>query len=59
MHQRKIKRKSAVSWVLKVRFLFCKAQQIRTNVVFPFQVQLFYEIEVQLFVVSVPKCPSK
>ena len=70
MHQRKIIsdhiRKSAVSWVLKVRFLFCKTQLIRTNVVFPYQVQLLYEMKLFTtalrntdIMVSVPKCPSK
>ena len=70
MHQRKVIsdhiRKSAVSWVLKVRFLFCKAQLISTNVVFQYQVQLFYEMKLFTralrntdIMVSVPKCPSK
>ena len=53
MYQKKIIsdqiRKSAVPRVLRVRFLFCKAQLIRTNALC-----ILWTI-----MVSVPKCPGK
>ena len=53
-------------WVLKVRFLFCKAQLVRTNFLYPYQMLSFYEIKSFTRAlrntdhkVSVPKCPGK
>ena len=37
--------------------LFCKAQLVRTNFLYPYQMLSFYEIK--SYEVSVPKCPSK
>ena len=54
------------TWVLKVRFLFCKAQLVRTNFLYPYQMLSFYEIKSFTRAlwntdeeVSVPKCPGK
>ena len=53
-------------WVLKVRFLFCKAQLVCTNFLYPYQMLSFYEIKSFTRAlrntdheVSVPKCPGK
>ena len=53
-------------WVLKVRFLFCKAQLVGTNFLYPYQMLSFYEIKSFTRAlrntdheVSVPKCPDK
>ena len=53
-------------WVLKVRFLFGKAQLVRTNFLCPYQMLSFYEIKSITRAlrntdheVSVPKCPGK
>ena len=55
-----------MSGVLKVRFLFCKAQLVRTNFLHPYQMLSFYEIKSFTRAlrntdheVSVPKCPCK
>ena len=52
-------------------FLFCKAQLVRTNFLYPYQMLSFYEIksftralrntdhEVSVLMVSVSKCPGK
>ena len=32
-------------WALKVRVLFCKAQLVRTNFLYPYQMLSFYEIK--------------
>ena len=57
--------KIGISGVLKVRFLFCKAQLVRTNFLYPYQILLFYEIKSFTrafrntdYEVSVPKCPG-
>ena len=53
-------------WGLKGPILFCKAQLLRTNFLYPYQMLSFYEM--QSFTralrnidheVSVPKCPGK
>ena len=36
--------KQGISGVLKVRFLFCKAQLVRTNFLYPYQILSFHEI---------------
>ena len=55
-------------WGLKVRFLFCKAQLVRTNFLYPYQMLSFYEIKSftrafrntdLIYEVSVPKCLGK
>ena len=50
----------------KVRFLFCKAQLVRTNLLYPYQKWTFYEtksfsraLRNTDHEVSVPKCPGK
>ena len=52
--------------VLKVRFLSCKVQLVRTNFLYPYQMLSFYEIKSFTRAlrntdheVSVPKCPGK
>ena len=50
--------------LLKVQFLFCKAQLVRTNFLYPYQMLSFYEIKsftraLLNHEVSVPKCPGK
>ena len=52
-------------WVLKVLFLFCKAQLVHTNFLYPYQMLSFYEIKsfTRAFrntdlMVSAPKCPG-
>ena len=57
--------KEDISGVLKVQFLFCKAQLVRTNFLFPYQMLSFYEIKSLTRAlrntdheVSVPKCPG-
>ena len=59
-------RKSVVSRILTVRFLFCKAQLIRTYALCLYQVLSFNEIKLFTMalrktdiMVSVPKCPGK
>ena len=37
--------KYGISGVLKVRFVFCKAQLVRTNFLYPYQMLSFYEIK--------------
>ena len=37
--------KQGISGVLKVRFLFCKAQLVPTNFLYPYQMLSFYEIK--------------
>ena len=37
--------KLCISWALKVRFLFCKAQLVRTNFLCPYQMLSFYDIK--------------
>ena len=37
--------KKGISGVLKVLFLFCKAQLVRTNFPYPYQMLSFYEIK--------------
>ena len=67
MFQKKIISDQVIkSGVLKVQFLFCKAQLVRTNFLYPFQMLSFYEIKsfTRAFwntdlKVSVPKCPDK
>ena len=58
--------KSGISGVLKVRFLFCKAQLVRTIFLYPYPMLSFYEIKSFTRAlrntdheVSVPKCPGK
>ena len=58
--------KQGISGVLKVRFSFCKAQLVRTNFLYPYQMLSFYEIKSFTRAlrntdheVSVPKCPGK
>ena len=58
--------KICISGVLKVRFLFCKAQLVRTNFLYPYQMLSFYEIKSFTRTlqntdheVSVSKCPGK
>ena len=34
-----------ISGVLKVRILFCRAQLVRTNFLYPYQMLSFYEIK--------------
>ena len=58
-------------WGLKGPILFFKAQLVRTNFLYPYQMLSFYEIksairalrntdhEVSVLMVSVPKCPGK
>ena len=53
-------------WGLKVGFLFCKAQLVRINFLYPYQMLSFYEIKSFTRAlrntdheVSVPKCPGK
>ena len=55
-----------ISGVLKVRFLFCKAQLVRTSFLYPYQMLSFYETRSFTWAlrntdheVSVPKCPGK
>ena len=52
--------------VFKVLFLFCKAQLVHTNFLYPYQMLSFYEIKSFIRAlqnsdheVSVPKCPGK
>ena len=58
--------KLCIFGVLKVRFLFCKAQLVRTNFLYPYQMLSFYEIKPFTRAlrntdhkVSVRKCPGK
>ena len=58
--------KIRISGILKVRFLFCKAQLVRTNFLYSYQMLSVYEIKSFTRVlrntdheVSVPKCPGK
>ena len=58
--------KIGISGVLKVRFLFCKAQLVRTYFLYPYQMLSFYEIKSFTRTlrntdheVSVRKCPGK
>ena len=58
--------KKGIFGVLKVRFLFCKAQLVRTNFLYPYQMLSFYEIKSFTRAlrntdheVNVPKCPGK
>ena len=58
--------KYGISGVLKVWFLFCEAQLVRANFLYPFQMLSFYEIKSFTRAlrnteheVSVPKCPGK
>ena len=37
--------KKVISGVFKVRFLFCKAQLVHTNFLYPYQMLSFYEIK--------------
>ena len=53
-------------WGLKCPILFCKAQLVRTNFLYPYQMLSFYEIKSFTRAlrntdheVSVPKCPGK
>ena len=53
-----------ISGVLNVRFLFCKAQLVRTDFLYPYKMLSFYEIKSIIralrntdLKVSVPKCP--
>ena len=55
-----------ISGVLKVRFLFCKAQLVRTIFLYPYQMLSFYEIKSFTRAlrntdneVSIPKRPGK
>ena len=55
-----------ISGVLKGRFLFCKAQLVRTDFLYPYQMLSFYEIKSFIRAlrntdheVSVLKCPGK
>ena len=50
--------------IRKSRYLFCKAQLVRTNCLYPYQMLSFYEIKsftraLRTSEVSVPKCPNK
>ena len=58
--------KLGISGVLKVGFLFCKAQLVRTNFLYPYQMLSFYEIKSFTRAlrntdheVNVPKCSGK
>ena len=55
-----------IRYILKVLFLFCKAQLVRTYFIYPYQMLPFYEIKSFTRAlrntdheVSVPKCPGK
>ena len=58
--------KISISVVLKVRFLFCRAQLVRTNFLYPYQMLSVYEIKPFTRALrntdhelSVPKCLGK